>query len=110
MANIHITFSEACNGLPVEKKCEASETICEAVFRTNLETCNSQCQSFGLDCEDAWNEYSGTCRKKLNYHGCDNKLRMQICRCKLSKSTANYFYCPNILSIIKISKTLIDYD
>ena len=67
--------------------CEESETICEAVFETNGDTCDTHCQSRGLLCENAWNDASGTkCNtNKGNPLGCDAAYDTQVCRCKTSK-------------------------
>ena len=88
MSTFNNIFEGACKDLDFEQKCEHSETICEAVFRTNKQTCNSHCESLGLICEDAWNDKkSGSCVKDTDAaSGCYIPYQMQICRCKTGKS------------------------
>ena len=75
-------FSELRN----EEICGNSETICEAVFRTNGDTCQNYCQSHGLLCENAWNDESGKCNSDKSHPiGCDATKNGQVCRCKTSK-------------------------
>ena len=77
-----VKFKGACDGLDFKEKCENSETICEAVFKTNGQTCDSHCELLGLVCKDGWNDKSGTCAKDPgNAGGCDTAYDTQICRC-----------------------------
>ena len=76
----------------METKCEESETICEAVFKTNGLTCEIQCQSLGLVCEDGWDETSNTCVKKTyEESGCGTERGDQICRCTNGKSIIKHY-------------------
>ena len=87
-----VKFKGACDGLNFEEKCEDSDTICEAVFRTNEQTCDSHCESLGLVCEDGWNDKSRTCVKDTGEaSGCDQARRTQICRCITGRLGINYF-------------------
>ena len=89
MIDFDIVFKGACNASNIRNVCEESETICEAMFQTKGATCNSQCQSMGLVCEDGWNDESGTCGRRDN-DGCNSEKQGQICRCKSCKSTFSY--------------------
>ena len=94
-----VKFKGACDGLDYERKCEDSETICEAVFRTNQQTCDKHCEKLGLVCEDGWNDISGTCHKSSDASGCNVGQWTQICRCKTGKSSINYLIFLRIFSI-----------
>ena len=67
--------------------CAESENMCEAVFNTGGETCDSHCQSFGLFCEAGWDEETGDCASKMTDdprrvgNGCQIPYGKQICRC-----------------------------
>ena len=95
-------FKGACSGLDLEEKCEESETICEAVFVTNKQTCGRHCKSLGLVCEDGWNHKSDTCAKDKDSaldRGCELSQYMQICRCMEGKLSINHFLFRIIFSM-----------
>ena len=67
--------------------CAYSETTCEAVFITKGKTCDSHCESIGLDCAMGWDETSKSCDSRIaddpnrNGNGCGMSYDSQICRC-----------------------------
>ena len=90
--------SGACNGLNFVDKCEESQTMCEAVFATNGDTCDTHCQSLGMVCKEAWDEQLKTCDSKLvddnrrEGNGCGMGYEFQICQCtdETGKSIMRY--------------------
>ena len=84
----------ACNmKADLTEICEASSTICEAVFNTNGDTCEDYCQSLGRTCNEGWNVDGHTCNGKLEStedssrtgNGCNESYNYQICRCEACK-------------------------
>ena len=80
----------ACDVFNFMEKCAESATMCEALFATNGNTCDSQCQSLGFTCEEGWDEEEETCASKLTHDtrrvgdGCGMPYGGQICRCTKS--------------------------
>ena len=93
-------FLGACQDLDAVEVCSFSETACEAVFITNGKTCDSHCDSMGLECDSGWEITSKNCNSRVpkdpsgTRNGCGKSLGSQICRCSVgnSKSTLIGFH------------------
>ena len=86
------SFSGACQDLDAVEVCSFSETACEAVFITNGKTCDSHCDSMGLECDSGWEITSKNCNSRVSKDpsvtrkGCGKSLGSQICRCSVGNS------------------------
>ena len=86
------SFSGACQDLDAVEICSFSETACEAVFITNGKTCDSHCDSMGLECDFGWEITSKNCNSRVpkdpsgTRNGCGKSLGSQICRCSVGNS------------------------
>ena len=83
------TLLGACKDLDAVELCSFSETTCEAVFITNGKTCDSHCDSMGLECDSGWEITSKNCNSRVpedpsrSRNGCGKSLGSQICRCSV---------------------------